>query len=233
MKNIKTWDKFFESQNLILSEDDKDKVGFAILKACWSVWGYINRPKVKKFGIEIDGEILRKSKNNRILIDYIKDTSACNNVDDLVSWIEINTDNIWNPSGLYFKKVISILTGSTAKGNYLEDLGKEAMIEYFQQTKGIKISPFSPKENRDIDGYDIFFNVDNGVQSAQVKTLLGVTEGTKRYKVACKGHLKNLVTNYLIAVNEKECYIFNTWGQYVEPTFFSFPKRNLVFHKVY
>jgi hypothetical protein len=233
MRNIKTWNKFYESNAFILSEKDKDVVGFAILKACYSVWGYINRQKVRKFGTEIDGEILRKSKNNRILINYIKDISDCDNVDDLVLWIDRNSENIWNPNGIYFKTVIGILTGSTAKGNSLEDIAKEALIEYFEKIKGISISTFSPKREKDQEGYDIFFRVNDGVQSAQVKTLVNVTEGTKRFRVNCKGHLKELVTNYLIAVNEKECYIFRTWGQYVDPTYFSLPKSNLVFHKVY
>lgn len=228
---IKTWFSFTESL-LTLLESDKDKIGDALIKSCRNVWGYINKYFVSNHGLKVRGEILRLSKNNRILINYVNSISPSNSIDDLVIWIGQNEKELYQPDGLYFNDVIKILTNSYNRGKTLEDKGKDVLIEYFDSI-GVVIEPFSPNRARDEQGYDIFWKTNGGVNSAQVKTLDNFSTGKSRDFLRCRGHLKSLVTNLFIAINDKECYIYKTYKHQVTTEYLSFPKSNLVYHKTF
>lgn len=232
MNKIKKWTHFAESLNIPLTEVEKEEIGSALIYACRNVWGFINHYFVKNHGMTIRGEILRLSKNNRLLINYVNSISPSKNVSDLVSWISQNEMELYHPNGSYFNKVIEILTNSYNRGRSLEDKGKDVLIEYFDSI-GIMIKPFNSSRKRDQEGYDLFWQTSKGVESAQIKTLDFKSSGKVRDFVRCKGHLKKLVTNYLVTINDKECYIYTTQNQQVTPEYFSFPKSNLVYHKIF
>lgn len=232
MKNIKNWSQFYESLSLPLTEDDKDKIGKSLIEACKNVWGYINYYWVENHGMKIIAEILRLSKNNRILINYVNSISPSLVIDDLQKWILDNQNELYHPSGLYFNDVLSILTNSYNRGKTLEDSAKDVLIEYYDSI-GIEIKPFSPKRIRDEQGYDIFWKIDDSVKSAQVKPLDNFSTGKFRDFLRCRGHLKPLVTNLFVAINDKECYIYKTYKHQVTVEYLSFPKSNLVYHKVF
>ena len=232
MKKIKNWSCFFESIQTPLSEDDKDKIGTALIKSCKNIWGNINGYWVSNHGLKIIGEILRLSKNNRILINHVNSISPSATVDDLVDWISTNEIDLYHPTGKYFKNIIDILTNSYNRGKSLEDKAKDVLIEYYD-LKGILIEPFSPSRKRDEEGYDLFWKIDGGVKSAQVKPLDNLSTGKFRDFVRCKGHLKSLVTNLFVAINDNECYIYRTYNHQVTPEYLSFPKSNLVYHKTF
>ena len=208
---IKKWSHFLESLQTPLTENDKEEIGKALIKSCISIWGYINQYFVSNHGLKIRGEILRLSKNNRILINYVNSISPSNSIDDLV---------------------IGILTNSYNRGKTLEDKAKDVLIEYFDSI-GVVIDPFSPSRSRDEQGYDIFWKIGDGVKSAQVKTLDNFSTGKSRDFLRCKGHLKTLVTNFFIAINDNECYIYRTYKHQVTTEYLSFPKSNLVYHKTF
>ena len=228
---IKKWFSFTESL-LTLLESDKDKIGDALIKSCRNVWGYINKYFVSNHGLKVRGEILRLSKNNRILINYVNSISPSNSIDDLVIWIGQNEKELYQPDGLYFNDVIKILTNSYNRGKTLEDKAKDVLIEYFDSI-GVVIEPFNPNRARDEQGYDIFWKTIGGVNSAQVKTLDNFSTGKFRDFLRCRGHLKSLVTNLFIAINDKECYIYKTYKHQVTTEYLSFPKSNLVYHKTF
>jgi hypothetical protein len=229
---IKKWSHFLESLQTPLTENDKEEIGKALIKSCISVWGYINQYFVSNHGLKIRGEILRLSKNNRILINYVNSISTSNSIDDLVIWIKQNEKELYHPDGLYFNDVIKILTNSYNRGKTLEDKAKDVLIEYFDSI-GVVIDPFSPSRMRDEQGYDIFWKIDGGVKSAQVKTLDNFSTGKSRDFLRCRGHLKPLVTNLFIAINDNECYIYRTYKHQVTTEYLSFPKSNLVYHKTF
>ena len=228
---IKKWFSFTESL-LTLLESEKDKIGDALIKSCRNVWGYINKYFVSNHGLKVRGEILRLSKNNRILINYVNSISPSNSIDDLVIWIGQNEKELYQPDGLYFNDVIKILTNSYNRGKTLEDKAKDVLIEYFDSI-GVVIEPFNPNRARDEQGYDIFWKTSGGVNSAQVKTLDNFSTGKFRDFLRCRGHLKSLVTNLFIAINDKECYIYKTYKHQVTTEYLSFPKSNLVYHKTF
>lgn len=228
---IKKWFSFTESK-LPLIESDKDKIGDALIKSCRNIWGYINKYFVSNHGLKIRGEILRLSKNNRILINYVNSISPSNTIEDLVIWIGQNEKELYQPGGLYFNDVIKILTNSYNRGKTLEDKAKDILIEYFDSI-GVVIEPFSPTRARDEQGYDIFWKTSVGVNSAQVKTLDNFSTGKYRDFLRCRGHLKSLVTNLFIAINDRECYIYKTYNHQVNTEYLSFPKSNLVYHKTF
>jgi len=229
---IKKWSHFLESLQTPLTENDKEEIGKALIKSCISVWGYINQYFVSNHGLKIRGEILRLSKNNRILINYVNSISPSNLIGDLVIWIKQNEKELYHPDGLYFNDVIKILTNSYNRGKTLEDKAKDVLIEYFDSI-GVVIDPFSPSRMRDEQGYDIFWKIDGGVKSAQVKTLDNFSTGKSRDFLRCRGHLKPLVTNLFIAINDNECYIYRTYKHQVTTEYLSFPKSNLVYHKTF
>jgi hypothetical protein len=229
---IKKWSHFLESLQTPLTENDKEEIGKALIKSCISVWGYINQYFVSNHGLKIRGEILRLSKNNRILINYVNSISTSNSIDDLVIWIKQNEKELYHPDGEYFSEVIRILTNSYNRGKTLEDKAKDVLIEYFDSI-GVVIDPFSPSRMRDEQGYDIFWKIDGGVKSAQVKTLDNFSTGKSRDFLRCRGHLKPLVTNLFIAINDNECYIYRTYKHQVTTEYLSFPKSNLVYHKTF
>ena len=107
MKKIKNWSNFSESLQTPLSEDEKEKIGRALIKSCKNVWGYIDGFWVKNHGVKILGEILRLSKNNRILINHVNSISPSTTVDDLVNWISTNEVDLYHPTGKYFKNIIA------------------------------------------------------------------------------------------------------------------------------
>ena len=72
---IKKWSHFLESLQTPLTENDNEEIGKALIKSCISIWGYINQYFVSNHGLKIRGEILRLSKNNRILINYVNSIS--------------------------------------------------------------------------------------------------------------------------------------------------------------
>ena len=150
---IKKWFSFTESL-LTLLESDKDKIGDALIKSCRNVWGYINKYFVSNHGLKVRGEILRLSKNNRILINYVNSISPSNSIDDLVIWIGQNEKELYQPDGLYFNDVIKILTNSYNRGKTLEDKAKDVLIEYFDSI-GVVIEPFNPNRARDEQGYEL------------------------------------------------------------------------------
>lgn len=232
MVNIKNWLNFNESLTNALTEDDKDKIGKALIKSCKNIWGYINRYWVEAHGMKIVAEILRLSKNNRLLIDYVNNLSPAKTIDELTTWISSNEFELYHPKGQYFNNVINILTNSYNRGRGLEQKAKDVLIEYYD-SKGILIEPFNPSRKRDEEGYDIFWEINGGIKSAQVKPLDKLTTGKFRDFIRCKGHLKPLVTNFFVAINDYECYIYKTYNHQVNPEYLSFPKSNIVYHKVF
>jgi len=229
---VKKWSHFLESLQT-LTDIDKEEIGKALIKSCNNIWGYINKYFVSNHGLKIRGEILRLSKNNRILINYVNSISPSNSIGDLVIWIKQNEKELYHPDGLYFNDVIKILTNSYNRGKTLEDKAKDVLIEYFDSI-GVVIAPFSPNRARDEQGYDIFWKtISGGVNSAQVKTLDNFSTGKFRDFLRCRGHLKSLVTNLFIAINDNECYIYKTYKHQVTTEYLSFPKSNLVYHKTF
>lgn len=229
---IKKWSHFQESLQTPLTEIDKEEIGTALIKSCIYIWGYINKYFVSNHGLKIRGEILRLSKNNRILINYVNSLCPSSSIGDLVVWIKQNEQDLYHPDGKYFSDVIRILTNSYNRGKTLEDKAKDVLIEYFDSIDTL-IEPFSPNRIRDEQGYDIFWKEDGGVKSAQVKTLDNFSTGKYRDFLRCRGHLKPLVTNLLIAINDQECYIYRTYKHQVTTEYLSFPKSNLVYHKTF
>ena len=67
----------------------------------------------------------------------------------------------------------------------------------------------------------------------QVTLLDNFSTGKSRDFLRCKGHLKTLVTNFFIAINDNECYIYRTYKHQVTTEYLSFPKSNLVYHKTF
>jgi hypothetical protein len=232
MKKIKNWSSFFESLQTPLSENDKERIGKALIKSCKNIWGNINGYWVKNHGMRIIGEILRLSKNNRLLINHVNSLSPSTSTDDLVDWILFNEIDLYHPNGKYFEGILNILTNSYNRGKNLEDKAKGVLIEYFD-SKGIIIDPFNPNRKRDEEGYDIFWQINGGVNSAQVKPLENFSTGKFRDFLRCRGHLKPLVTNFFVAINDNECYIYKTYNHQVTTDYLSFPKSNLVYHKVF
>ena len=229
---VKKWSHFLESLQTPLTEIEKEEIGKTLIKSCNNIWGYINKYFVSNHGLKIRGEILRLSKNNRILINYVNSISPSNSIGDLVIWIKQNEKELYHPNGLYFNDVIKILTNSYNRGKTLEDKAKDVLIEYFDSI-GVVIAPFSPSRMRDEQGYDIFWKTISGVNSAQVKTLDNFSTGKFRDFLRCRGHLKPLVTNLFIAINDNECYIYKTYKHQVTTEYLSFPKSNLVYHKTF
>lgn len=232
MNRINNWSRFVESLQTPLTEVEKDEIGTALINSCRTIWGPIHYNFVTNHGLTIRGEILRLSKNNRLLINYVNSIIPSTKLVDMIDWIKQNEMDLYHPNGQYFDKVIEILTNSYNRGRSLEDKGKDVLIEYFY-SMGIQIKPFNSSRKRDEEGYDLFWSMGNGVESAQIKTLDSKSSGKLRDFVNCKGHLKKLVTNYLVAINDKECYIYKTKNQWVSPEYFSFPSSNLVYHKVF
>jgi len=232
MRNIKNWSLFNESLTNALTEDDKDIIGTALIESCKNVWGYIGGYWVKNHGMKIIGEILRLSKNNRLLIDYVNSISPSENIDDLVVWITDNEMELYHPNGQYFINVYNILKNSYSRGKGLEEKAKDVLIEYYDSI-GIKIEPFNAGRKRDQEGYDLFWLIDDKIKSAQVKPLDNFSTGKFRHFLRCKGHLNVLVTNFFIAINDVECYIYKTYNHQVTPEYLSFPKSNFIYHKVF
>jgi hypothetical protein len=231
MRNLKNWTLFFESAKLKLTESDKNEVGYEILLAARKIWGYLNVDVVKKYNISINGQLLRMSKNNRILINYIKNISLSKSVSELKKWIEENSVDIFHPQGKYFNQVFEILENSYQKGMSMETLAKGSIIKWIENWKKTTVNIFSPSAEKDMQGYDLFFKLDDKIKSAQVKTLVSCSKGKFKYFVRCKGHLQDLKTNYLVAVNENECYIFNTYGFTKTEEYYSFNLSNLLYYE--
>ncbi len=113
----------------------------------------------------------------------------------------------------------------------MENLAKQSIIKWILNWKKTTVSVFSPSAQRDIEGYDLFFKLENKIKSAQVKTLVNCSKGNFKYFVRCKGHLQDLKTNYLVAINENECYIFNTYRFTKTEEYYSFNIDNLLYHE--
>ena len=231
MKKIKNWFKFFESVNL--SDKEKWEVGFRVLDAAKDIWGDLNTDVfIQKHGTSVQSELLRKSKNNRNLLYYLNGLSNATSKKELENWIMSNHFNIFHPDGVYFNKVMDILTSSSIKGDEMEKLALSALRSYYRSI-GKKIFTFKPSEEKDIQGFDIFFREGKDIKSAQVKTLRRVYPGEKWTKVFCSGHITDMNTNYLIVVNEKECYIFNSRIYYKNENYYSVPSNSQLYHEVF
>lgn len=230
MNNIKSWQKFFEYVSL--SDREKWEVGFRVLDAAKEIWGAdLNSDiTISKYDTSIETELLRKSKNNRNLLDYLNKTSGANSKRELELWIKSNHFNIFHPDGLYFSRVLEILSGASVRGLQMEELAIPVLREYYS-TLGKKIFTFKPSEKRDIESYDIFFRDGKEVKSAQIKTLNRVFVGDKWTRVYCYGHITDMKTNYLIAINNKECYIFKSGTYYKNEGYYSVPTDSKVYYK--
>jgi hypothetical protein len=230
MNNIKSWIKFFEAVSL--TDKEKWEVGFRVLDAAKSIWGDdLNSDVIiKNHGHSIESELLRKSKNNRNLLNYLNKLSSSTTKRGLEAWIKSNHFNIFHPDGLYFSQVTDILKSASIKGEEMEKLAIDAIREYYKSI-GKSIFTFKPSEKKDIDGFDIFFREETNLKSAQVKTLRRVFHGDKWTRVYCNGHITDMKTNYLIAVNEKECYIFNSRIYFKNEDNYSLPSNSQVFYK--
>lgn len=227
MIKIISWQKFFESSYFILSEKDKDVVGYEILLACRRVWGYLKVDSITKFGITISASLLRKTKNNRYVINFVKKTSGAKSVGELINWIKSNTNDLFHPDGKYFGEIITIIENSSKLGSYREEKAIECIEKYFL-TKGQQIEVTPPSEIDDIEGCDFFFEADGVRKSAQVKTLKKINEGGSRFFVYIKGHVTDFDAQYLIVVNDSECYIFDSTNKFMSDVHYSIPKQGLL-----
>jgi hypothetical protein len=228
---IKNWNSFFESKEDELSELEKDEIGYEILLACRKVWGFLRVDNVTRYKMTVPGKLLRMSKNNRILISKVKEISKKRDITEIKKWIESNSYKLFHPNGQYFNDVYGILSNSYKKGLLMENLAKDSIKSWIKQTKNIDVDIQSPSESEDIEGFDLFLMIDGVKKSAQVKTLKRCDKGRYKYFVHCKGHLQILKTDYLVAVNENECFIFETSNSKRTEKYYQFDFRDLQYHE--
>jgi|GEM_PF-3876896 len=184
-------------------------------------------------GKVIKPEYLFKAVNNitllrKIVLDPSKEIiSNINNKEELFNFIETRLYDLFHYDGLYFDSVYNLLVNTSKKGKRLEEIAFKEFEEMAKKRK-MDIVIDSPSIREDINGIDGIFTYNNKKYTIQVKPLVNVKDCTDSYEVKCDGALKNLITDYLITINEKEIWIFRSKGITVFSSHYLIPKNNLV-----
>jgi len=197
---------------------------------------YPNLDKVSNFVANdriIQTEFLRKAVNNYLLLKKIVSdpdrviVSNINSKEDLFNFILDNSHDLFHYDGKYFDGVYNLLVNTSKKGRKFEDIAFKEFEEVARK-KGMVLKITSPSVREDIDGIDGIFIFNNKKCTIQVKPLLSIIDNGETYTVKCEGALKNLITHYLIAVNDKEVWIFRSKGITTHADHYVIPKSNLV-----
>ena len=234
---MKNWQALLEtimSKDFTLDDTARRFLGNAIAKQVTDQIGVVDGESIFVGDKEIECEILRKARNNRLLHKKIYNLSGPNsNGYKMTQWVKNNGFELFNPNGKYFDEVIDLLYKTSGKGRQIESIAFSQLSEYFSsQSKVFEL--VEPTTDEDLEGYDGFFNEDGVLKSVQIKTLKNFEEfklDPTKFIVFCQGHLKKPVTDYLVAVNKNKCLIFKTEDCTPGRSYYIIPKVNLVWDK--
>lgn len=239
IKEYLNFDTLSLPKGIVLTNDERMDIN-RIINNALVMYYKINR--YHKDPININGKVLVpeylfKIVNNRTLLNKIVNdpnreiVSNVNSKEDLINFIKSNQFDLFNVDGKYFKYVYSLVKSTSNKGRKFEsDAFKK--FEDIAKLKGKPVSIEAPTLEEDLyGGIDGTFKIDNKRYTIQVKPLSRIEEyasDSSKYIVYCDGMLQQLKTDYLIAINNSECYIFRCNSGVVKDKFFIIPKANLV-----
>lgn len=181
----------------------------------------------------IQTEYLKKAVNNYLLLKKIvsdpdrRIVTNINTKEDLFNFISDNAHDLFHYDGKYFNAVYNLLENTSKKGKKFEDVAFKE-FEEMGRKKGMVVKIEDPSIKEDINGIDGIFWINKKRYTIQVKPLVSIIDKGDTYDVKCEGALKNLTTDYLITINNKEVWIFRSKGITAHAEHYIIPKTNLV-----
>lgn len=196
-------------------------------------------------GVKVNYEYMSKAVNNRLLLKKIvydergEIVSGVDSKEKLFAFVKANLDELFRPSGRYFKPVYSLLESASKRGDQAEESAFR-FVEELARKKGLQVRVLKPREIEDdvYGGVDGFFTYNDRNFTIQVKPLsenypnpvqVYMKDPTK-YLAYCSGFLGKMKTDYLVLHDRRRslCYMFRTAGITVEASYLVIPKDNEV-----
>jgi hypothetical protein len=247
MENFKTKELLLLPRGIALTRAERVEMCRIIESAVKQIYG------VKTFYhgiIEVDGvgvnyEYMSKAVNNRLLLKKIvyddrgEIVSGVDSKEKLFAFVKANLNELFRPSGKYFRSVYNLLESASRKGDAAEETAFR-FVEEMARKKGLQIRVLKPREiEEDVyGGIDGFFTYNDRNFTIQVKPLSenyqdpiqDYRRDPSMYLAYISGLFGKVKTDYLVLYDKRKglCHMFRTAGITVDRSFLLIPKANEV-----
>lgn len=179
--------------------------------------------------------MIAKSVNNLLIqtgqepLNFVDTTieEIKNSVTRLVNIITINSSKIFEESSPFYRAIMSNLGGSILKGEKIEKLTKERLINKFGENNVEIVSGFGYQT--DSNGNDGKITINGITQSLQIKPFSkGIIENNN-FIVITSGTLKNYNQDLMVFTNFKETLIFKNTNTKMRLHAYEFPVEDLIY----
>lgn len=220
---------------ILLSDDNRKHINEIMRSALIRYFpnGKANPKELVINGKTINTEYIWKAINNRMLLVRLVINNNIKNEDSLIKFISENLFKLFNPNGEFFDLVYRLLQNTSKKGERAEGKAYDIFIKAFRTKTGDYIKIDKPDLKTDISGIDGTFSYKGKTYTMQIKPLYQVIKKGGIYFVYVDGILKNLISDYLVVLNAKECYIFRSKGSFISPNgnYFIMPGANFTYNE--
>lgn len=196
-------------------------------------------------GVKVNYEYMSKAVNNRLLLKKIVQddrgeiVSGVDSKEKLFAFVNANLDNLFRPSGRYFRPVYSLLEAASRRGDEAEESAFR-FVEEIARRKGLQVRVLKPREiEEDVyGGIDGFFTHNDREFTIQVKPLSdNYQQPVQQYRADpnkliayCSGFLGSIKTDYIVLYNRRAsaCHLFRSGGVTAHGSYLLIPSQNEV-----
>jgi len=247
MENFKTKELMLLPRGIALTRSERMEMCRIIEAAVKQIYGVetFYHGIIEVDGVGVNFEYMSKAVNNRLLLKKIvfdergEIVSGVDTKGKLFAFVKSNLNELFRPSGKYFKAVYGLLESSSRKGDAAEEAAFR-FVEEMARKKGLQVHVLKPREIEDdvYGGIDGFFTYNDRNFTIQVKPLSenypepiqDYRRDPTHYLAYCSGFLGKMKTDYLVLYDKRKgiCHLFRTSGIRVESSFLVIPKKNEV-----
>lgn len=174
-------------------------------------------PTITQNGTVLLSELLNKSQKNIKILYLIADImiekgEVLNCADDIINFIERNSEDLFKVGGVYFWSIYDALKGVSESGHIREEEAVK-LFKQFATTKGFDVDVLPPDSKEDDKaGIDAYFEVDEKKYTIQIKTLYFMKSVDDFYHLHIKGDYTPIKTHYLVVMPDVQTSKFNKEG---------------------
>jgi hypothetical protein len=201
--------KLKTKQDTIYSDEENSLINQIIREIVVSYWGNLYEGiSIEKNGIVALTEYLRKWSNNRNFRTKLsEDFNLPDDANKFINCIIENKEDIFSPTGKYFKIYYDVLRGSSESGE-INELIAEENFKIWQESLGNQIYFKKPSQKQDTyESIDLFAFINGKRFTIQVKPVKSVESRGDYYELFSGGDTRKVKTDFLVLASSKNCFI--------------------------
>ena len=186
----------------------------------------VNELDININGLVLNSEYISKMVNNYTVFKSMIRLNGLRNEEEFYAYMLTNLNEVYGPSGKYFKNTIAILSNTIRLGNQNE-IGAIDFFEKALSDRGINVKIQKPTIEEDISGIDGKFKWNGRTLTIQIKPYISTeTRGDDVY-MESQGSL-SIGTDYLVLYNNGSYIITRGRDTRIDSKYFVVKLNNIL-----